>query len=74
MGGSSMCTVLNAWQRINIKKCGPELIRREITKAMVHISFTMKLYKIGDAAGRHFLHEHPTKASSWENLFLQVLL
>jgi hypothetical protein len=31
---------------------------------MIHITFAMELYKIQDAAGHYFLHEHPAQASS----------
>ena len=32
---------------------------------MIHIRFTIELYRIQDAAGRYFVHEHPAQASSW---------
>ena len=62
---SPMCTGFGAWQRINNKKRDPDVVRREHIQAMIHIRFAIGLYKIQDAAGRHFLHERPAQASSW---------
>ena len=50
---------------MNNKKRDPDVVRREYLKAMIHIRLIMELYKIQDAAGRYFLHEHPAQASSW---------
>ena len=63
--GSPMCTAFSAWQRINNRKRDPSIVSKEYVRAMIHIRFTMELYKIQHAAGRYFLHEHPAQASSW---------
>ena len=42
------------------------IVRREYTRAMVHIRFCMELYTLQMNSGRYFLHEHPAQASSWE--------
>ena len=37
----------------------------EYQKAVKHMEFVSKLYKMQIADGRYFLHEHPQQASSW---------
>ena len=63
--GSPMCTAFCTWQRINNAKKDPALVRQMYEKAMMHIRFVMKLYRIQAQAGRYYLHEHPAYASSW---------
>ena len=63
--GSPMCTAFSAWQHINNKKRDPTVVSREYVHAMVHMRFTMELYKMQHEAGRYFLHEHPASAMSW---------
>ena len=44
--GSPMCAAFSAWQRINNTERDPDVVRREYLTAMIHIRFTMELYKI----------------------------
>ena len=44
---------------------GPEEVARRKAEALEHIKFCVKLYRIQQANGRYFLHEHPRSASSW---------
>ena len=72
--GSPMCTAFSAWQRINNRKRDASIVSKEYIRAMVHIRFTMELYKIQHAAGRYFLHEHPAYATSWQEEAMAELM
>ena len=72
--GSPMCTAFCAWQKLNAHKRDPKVVQEEWQRAMVHLRFVCKLYAIQVAAGRYFLHEHPTGASSWKELCILDIL
>ena len=73
--GSPMCTRFCAWQRLNVaKSSNPEWYAEERRKAVRHLEFVSKLYKIQWDAGRLFLHEHPQQADSWEEPCMRRLL
>ena len=38
----------------------------EYEKAREHVRFCIKIYRMQMEAGRMFMHEHPTGASSWK--------
>ena len=40
----------------------------------MHLHFVASLYKIQLNAGRHFLHEHPAGATSWNDDWIQQIL
>ena len=44
----------------------PEERKRRYIEAKVHLDFCAKLYAMQHEAGRLFLHEHPEKATSWQ--------
>ena len=44
----------------------PKEIARRIKAGRIHLRFCAELYRMQLAAGRHFLHEHPSGASSWQ--------
>ena len=72
--GSPMCTAFSAWRKLNEHKRDPEVVKKELAKAMVRLRFVCQLYALQAAAGRYFLHEHPVAASSWKELcILEVL-
>ena len=65
--GSPMCKEFSAWQRMNIAKTfDPERYVAARRKAVRHLEFVCKLYKLQKDAGQLFLHEHPSQADSWE--------
>ena len=64
--GSPVCTAWSAWQNLNNVKRDPEVVRKELIRARVHLEFCMELYREQHLAGRYFLHEHPAQASSWQ--------
>ena len=55
----------STWQAYNDVRRDPQQIRREKVRALVHMQFVCELYDMQHAAGRYFLHEHPSTASSW---------
>ena len=71
--GSPCCTAWSTWQALNKHKRDPEVIRREMIKARVHLDFIISLYieQIGD--GRLLLHEHPAGAASWQEDGMKTL-
>ena len=71
--GSPMCTAWRTWQRINHLKRDPDVVRRELIRARLHLNFVIDLYLEQVAAGRYFLHEQPRSAASWEEPMIEVL-
>ena len=64
--GSPMCIEFSPWQRLNkVKSANPEGYVERRRKAVRHLEFVCKLYKLQLDAGRLFLHEHPLQADSW---------
>ena len=62
--GSPMCTAWSTWQRLNNVRRDPAVVKREVTRARVHLDFVMSLYREQVEVGRLFIHEHPEHASS----------
>eukprot|EP00973_Karenia_brevis_P012291 1668428-Karenia_brevis.AAC.1 len=44
----------------------PEMVAKNLARAIDHLKFTIELYQIQVDGGRYFLHEHPAGASSWK--------
>ena len=72
--GSPMCTALIQLNQINYARMEPGEVERRMQHGRKHFEFCAKLYKIQRDAGRHFLHEHPAIASSWEEKCIKRLL
>ncbi len=72
--GSPMCTAWCTWQRLNNPRRDPEAVRRELTRARLHLDFVISLYRDQLDAVRLFLHEHPQAATSWEEEAVKELL
>ena len=45
---------------------GVEELRRAAVEAETLLQFALEIYRIQLRGGRHFVHEHPAHASSWE--------
>ena len=64
--GSPPCTVFS---RLNegwsYRRMRPEEGHRRKVEGRVLLEFSVQVYRMQLAAGRHFLHEHPQSASSW---------
>ena len=63
--GSPPCTAFSQIQGLNNYKRDPDVVKRELAAACAHITFCFEMYEIQRKAGRFFMHEHPSSASSW---------
>ena len=72
--GSPMCTAFSTWQRINNKIGDESVVKREMDKAIMHLSFCVQLYREQLQGGRYFVHEHPEHASSWQTDVMKSLM
>lgn len=65
--GSSMCTEFSTWQYLNFSKStDKESVARAYAPACMHIRFDAELYHGQLDGNRHFPHEHPRDATSWQ--------
>jgi hypothetical protein len=64
--GSPPCTMFSSLQNLNTKKGKVEWEKRR-RAAEVLLVFAAAVYKMQVLAGRHFLHEHPAGATSWNH-------
>ena len=72
--GSPPCTAFSRLQGLNFRKMSPERVKAIMDEGRRHLYFVISIYKLQLEAGRHFLHEHPQGATSWEDLQMQKLL
>ena len=72
--GSPACTAFSSWQNVNEQRRDPLEVRREYTRAMVHLRFVCELYRLQDECGRYFVHEHPLGATSWHETCITEIL
>ena len=61
-----MCTVYSTMNQVNHARMPAEVVQQRFAYARRHPEFVTQLYKIQAQFGRHFLHEHPGSASSWQ--------
>jgi hypothetical protein len=52
----------------------PDEVRRRMAEARLHLEFCAEVYKEQMRAERHFLHEHPLTATSWQEQCVVDLL
>ncbi len=71
--GSPMCTAWCSWQNLNAQRRDPEVVKRELIRARMHLDFVLSLYHEQLAGGRYFLHEQPQGAASWQEQAVQEL-
>ena len=45
----------------------PEEVKRRLIQAKLQLAFSVEIYQYQLSKGRHFLHEHPASAASWED-------
>merc|ERR1712242_175486 len=64
--GSPPCTEFSAVQSLNRQHFSAAEARRRRAEAMTLLGFALEVYQLQLSAGRHFLHEHPASASSWQ--------
>ena len=73
--GSPPCTAFSVLQGLNNHKRDQSVVAKELADACAHVAFCFELYEIQRKAGRFFMHEHPSPASSWSRPeVLQMLL
>ena len=69
-----MCRWFSTWGRINHPKMDQERLEQEMQKAIGHMEFVCRLYRIQLAMGGYILHEHPAGATSWDLPCVQDIL
>ena len=62
---SPPCTVFSSWNQYNHMFMDPERKEARMQKGRLHLKFAMELCRYQLAMGRHFAHEHPASAASW---------
>ena len=73
--GSPECRAFSTWQALNAaKSMDPDKLKREKTKATLHLNFMISLYEEQTEAGKYFLHEHPRFATSWQLRNMEILM
>ena len=72
--GSPPCTNSSLWNRaMNYRKMDAKDVQKKISKGRKHLNFVVSLYRDQLRRGRHFLHEHPQTASSWQEVWIKSL-
>ena len=61
-------------QSLNFAKMSSKRVAEILKEGRLHLYFMLKLYTEQLKNGRHFLHEHPHGASSWNDPLVQRLL
>ena len=73
--GSPPCTSYSA---LNVRWNYPKMDKREVQRrkaeGKVFLDFAVEIYEMQLQAGRHFLHEHPATATSWNTENMKALL
>ena len=73
--GSPPCTSFSIMNEgLNYRKMDPVKVAKLKKIGLKHLRFMISLYQIQLAEGRHFLHEHPSSASSWRDQEMVRLL
>ena len=77
--GSPPCTMFSQLQELNlhVHKGDEEWLRefdRKWEQAAQHIDFCVRIYRLQLNEGRHFIHEHPRDARSWNLETIRDLL
>ena len=68
-----MCFPFSALQNLNYAKMELEEIKMKLEEAMGHVKFSLDFCLRQYKAGRLFVFEHPTSASSWSTDMLQQM-
>ena len=73
--GCPPCTFFSRLnQGLNYRKMDPQVVEERRREAVLHLRFVIGLYKLQISGGRHFLHEHPETAISWDDAMMRKLL
>ena len=68
------CTLFSSLQNLSPYGLPPKRCPEKWNEALVMLRFAVDLCKLQHAAGRSFVFEHPSTASSWEDESLRELL
>ena len=66
-----MCGAFSAMNNWNYEKMKSEDAKEKLERAMEHVKFALDLCMQQYKAGRLFMFEHPTSASSWTTTMMQ---
>ena len=58
---------------MNYKKIDPLEVQKRISEGRKHLNFMVSLYRDQLRRGKHFLHEHPQTAYSWQEVAIKAL-
>ena len=72
--GSPPCAPFSRLQEISRAKRNPKTMAEELRKGKEHIRFGVEVYRMQIAQKRHFIHEHPATATSWQMEEIKELL
>ena len=72
--GSPPCTYYSVLTQSNYSRMDPRKVERRKAEAKVLLEFAMEIYELQLKAGRHFLHEHPQSASSWQDTRMMKMM
>ena len=73
--GSPPCTPCRSFNwGLNFSKMDPKRVEEILRKPKDYLRFVIRLYRIQLDQGRHFLHEHPQSARSWQDEHMVDLL
>ena len=72
--GIPPCTCFSCWQNINFRDLSDEEKDARMAEGRQHLKFVVKIYKQRHEAGKYFLHEHPSGATSWREPCIENLL
>ena len=62
-------------QGFNSPKRDPDIVEAELAAGRAHMKFCFEMYEVQRKAGRFFVHEHPSTATSWSlPIVLEMLL
>ena len=59
---------------LNHPRMEKAVVEERLRVARVHLKYVIGLYKVQLKLGRHFLHEHPASAASWDTPEMKELL
>ena len=69
-----MCGAFSSMNNWNYEKMKSEDAREKLERAMEHVKFALDLCMQQYKAGRLFMFEHPTSASSWTTTMMQQMM
>ena len=72
--GSPPCTPFSQLQALNYPKTDPNQVAKILRDGRRHLHFVIRLCKLQLESKRHFLHEQPAGATSWQDFQMRALL